>query len=344
MLYITTRDKTDSFTAPRSITADRGPDGGLFVPFRMPKLELAEIEALSEKTFGQAVADVLNLFFSAGLTGWDVDFAVGRSPVKQAAMNYRIWMVETWHNQQWDFDWLVRHLMTCVSGKELKITDWAKISARIAVLFGVFGELLRDGIVDSEHPIDVAVMAGDFSGPMAVWYAREMGLPVGTIVCSCNENSAPWDLLHHGQIYTDTVAVSTGLPEADYSLPPDLERLVFSALGYDENRRYCDACRQGKLYTPDPELAEKLRSGMFGAVVSRKRMDGIIRNVYRTNSYLLDPYAALAYGGLQDYRAKTGESRPALILSERSPSRSDGIVAAALGVSVQELNDRLRNS
>lgn len=341
MLYITTRDKTNSFTAPRAIAADRSPDGGLFVPFRMPKLDPAEIKALSQKSFGQIMADVLNLFFSAGLSGWDVDFAVGRSPVKQAAMNYRIWMVETWHNQEWNFDWLVQHLMTRIFGKKQEITDWAKIAVRIAALFGVYGELQRDGVTDPDHPMDVAVMAGDFSGPMAVRYAREMGLPIGTIVCSCNENGAPWDLLHHGQIHTDAVAVSTGLPEADYSLPPDLERLVFGALGYEENQKYCEVCRQGRIYAPDLESAEKLRSGLFGAVVSRKRMDGIIRNVYRTNSYLLDPHAALAYGGLQDYRAKTGESRPALILSERSPSCSCEIVADALGISVQELKDRL---
>ena len=340
MLYVTTREKYDAFTAPRTLSADRGPDGGLFVPFRMPKLDPEEIQAWSGKSFGQAVADILNLFFSAGLTGWDVDFCVGRSPVKQVSMNYRIWVTEMWHNQNWTFDWLARHLLERVRGD--RITDWGNIAVRIAVLFGVFAEQMKNGTVDFEHPMDVAVMAGDFSGPMAVWYAREMGLPIGTIVCSCNENGGPWDLLHHGQIHTDAVAISTGIPEADFGLPPDLERLVYGTLGFEENQRYCEACRQGKIYAPDPEQAERLRHGMYAAVVSRKRMDGIIRNVSKANDYLLDPAGALAYGGLQDYRAKTGETRPALILSERSPAATSQIVADALGISAQALQNRLQ--
>ena len=342
MLYVTTRDKTDAFTAPRTLSADRGPDGGLFVPFRMPKLTPEEVCALADMNFGKIVADILNRFFSANLTGWDVDFCVGRNPVKHTSMNYRIWVAEMWHNQNWNFRWLQEHLLERISGKQQPVTDWGNIAVRIAVLFGIFGEHMKNGTVDLDHPMDVAVMAGDFSGPMAVWYAREMGLPVGSIICSCNENGAPWDLLHRGQIHTDSVAVSTGIPEADYSLPPDLERLIYAVLGFEENRKYTEICHHGRLYEPDEESAERLSSGLFGAVVSRKRMEGIIRNVSKSGNYLLDPAGAFAYGGLQDYRAKTGVTGPALILSERSPSAAADIVASSLGIPVRTLLDQLQ--
>ena len=116
---------------------------------------------------------------------------------------------------------------------------------------------------------------------------------------------------------------------------------VDSALGFEENRKYCETCRLGKLYSLDPELAAKLRSGMYGAVVSRKRLDGMIRNVSNSANYLLDPAGAFGYGGLQDYRAKTGETRPALILSERSPAMAATVVAEALGISREALRSRL---
>ena len=342
MLYVTTRDKTDAFTAPRTLSADRGPAGGLFVPFRMPKLTPEEVLSMSENTFGQNIADILNLFFSAGLTGWDVDFCVGRSPVKQVSMNYRIWVAEMWHNQNWNFRWLEEHLLNRIRGKQGSVTNWGNIAVRIAVLFGIFAEHIKRGTVDFQRPMDVAVMSGDFSGPMAVWYAREMGLPIGVIVCSCNENGGPWDLLHHGQIHTDAVAASTGIPEADFGLPPDLERLVYGTLGFEENQRYCEICRKGRLYVPAEEDADRLRGGLYAAVVSRKRMDGIIRNVSKSAGYYLDPAGAFAYGGLQDYRAKTGETRPALILSEKSPAAAAEIVSGALGLSVKALTELLQ--
>ena len=46
MLYATTRSKMDTYTAHRALHDDRSPDGGFFVPFKMPfydKNQLAEL-------------------------------------------------------------------------------------------------------------------------------------------------------------------------------------------------------------------------------------------------------------------------------------------------------------
>ena len=84
MLYVTTREKYDAFTAPRTLAGDCGPDGGRFLPFQIPVFSTEEIYALKEKSFGQCVSEMLNRFFSTRLTPWDVEFSVGRHPVKIA--------------------------------------------------------------------------------------------------------------------------------------------------------------------------------------------------------------------------------------------------------------------
>ena len=58
---------------------------------------------------------------------------------------------------------------------------------------------------------------------------------------------------------------------------------------------------------------------------------------------MIDPSTAVSYGGLQDYRARTGESRAALVLSERSPGCDEEVVAAAMGISLDELKKRINN-
>ena len=63
----------------------------------------------------------------------------------------------------------------------------------------------------------------------------------------------------------------------------------------------------------------------------------MISSVYRTNRYLIGPYTALAYGGLTDYRAKTGESRTAVILAERAPAQDAAVVAVAMGTTEEQL-------
>lgn len=334
MLYVTTRNKTDAHTAHKTLQTDRGPDGGLYIPYRLPRLSEDQISSLKDKSFGQCVADILNLFFSAKLDALDVDFCVGRYPARLVSMSHRIVIAETWHNPDWDFARMVRNLTGRIRATEDSsgsFGNWAWIAIRIAALFALYGDLLRNNLAAPGQKLDIAVTAGDFSAPMSAWYAREMGLPIGTIICGCDDNSAAWDLLHHGQLSTN----------AAESVPSDLERLVFATLGWEETRRYCEVCQCGGIYTPGEEQLETLRSGLFAAVVSSKRTESVIRNVYRTNTYLLGPESAIAYGGLQDYRASTGEAGPALILTERSPICSADAVAKAMGITVRELQDRI---
>lgn len=344
MLYVTTRSKNDAFTAHRTMHQERGPDGGLFVPLRMPVFTREEISALADKSFGQNVADILNLFFATKLTGWDVDIAIGRHPVQFKPMNYRIIVTELWHNMDWNFARCIRTLAERIHPDREIIgphTNWVEIAVRIAMLFGVFGDLLRTEQVQVDRPVNVALSSGSFAGPMAVWYGRQMGLPIGTIICGCNENGAPWDLLHRGEVDTDALSVSTTTPECDFALPPDLERLIYGACGQEEAMRFWWNCTEGGTYIPSEENFELIRQGMFAAVVSGVRVDTIIPSVYRTNQYVLDPYSALAYGALSDYRARTGISGSTLLLSEKSPVCSAEMVAAKMRISVSELKRRL---
>ena len=45
MLYVTTRDKRDAFTAHRAIFEEYGPDGGRYIPFSLPEFSGEEIAA-----------------------------------------------------------------------------------------------------------------------------------------------------------------------------------------------------------------------------------------------------------------------------------------------------------
>ena len=334
MLYVTTQDNKEIYTAYRTLGANSGPDGGLFIPFKFPKLEPEQIEMLKQKSFEQNIAEVLNLLFNARLDGWDVGFTIGRFPHKLVPMSHRIYVAEIWHNPDHDFARIVRNLSSRIRGTE-DTTDqpsnWAWIATRIAVLFALFGELCKINVTDAAHPVDVALPSGDFAGPMAAWYAREMGLPLANIICSCDENDASWELLRNGQIN----------PADGLSMPYDMERLIHGTLGMEETRRYVSCVKEKRIYQVTEHQLSKLNAGMFPAVISWGRREKIIHGVYSTSTYILDPGSAMAYGGLQDYRATAGESRPALILTERSPILSADTVAKAMNISPAVLRERI---
>lgn len=341
MLYVTTREKHNAYTVARAIEADRGPDGGFYLPFRMPQYTQEELAELKEKSFAQCVAEVLNQFFSCGLSSWDVEFAVGRYPVKLSVLQQRISVAELWNNQKMAYSGLERTLSERICPQTGNLTSWVRIAVRIAVLVGIYAQMLRTGALEAGALFDVALPTGDFSAAMALWYCRHMGLPVGNIICGCNENSGVWDLLHLGQVRTDVNAVVTTTPEADFPLPEETERLICATLGVEEAVKFSKIREKTGSYTLLPAMLEHLRKGMFAAVVSQSRLEAVIPSVYRTAGYLMSPYTALAYGGLSDYRAKTGESRTALILADKNPMSDAEMVASAMNMTQQELKEIL---
>ena len=62
MMYNSTRDKSCRVTAAHAIVHGLAPDGGLFVPEELPKLSLAQIEALSKTDYRGRAEKILSLF------------------------------------------------------------------------------------------------------------------------------------------------------------------------------------------------------------------------------------------------------------------------------------------
>ena len=83
----------------------------------------------------------------------------------------------------------------------------------------------------------------------------------------------------------------------------------------------------------------KTLEGFAAAVVSDKRIQMAIPNLYKTNGYILCPYSALVYTGLMDYRSHPGPRREALMLTDYDPRESRETVIRALAISDQELDD-----
>ena len=333
MLYVTTRDHQNAVTVQHVLTENRGADGGLYAPLHLPELSKQECSRLLGLSFGQCVAEILNLFFSTKLSGWDVDFAIGRYPVRIEQLGHKIMMAETWHNPEWQYQRLERNLMELVRAETDVPGNWVSVVIRMAVLAGILG----NGELLGSNPVDVAVVSGDFTVPISAWYLRKMGFPVGNIICCCNENNQFWELICNGQLRTDALALSTIVPEADVTLPVNLERLISACSGAAEAQRYVDCCRHGTVYSVSDTMLKKLRQELFAGVVSSTRVETTIPNVYKTHGYVQHPSSALAYSGLLDYRAKTGITRAAIVLSDKSPVCDLEAVAKAMDLSVAQL-------
>lgn len=331
MLYVTTRSDATTYTAHFAINQNINTDGGKYIPFRLPAYEACEICALKDKSFNQTVAEILNMFFSARLNALDLDLCIGRNAPKLCAMNHRLIVAELWHNPRASFDHLVEGLYKKLSDPNMAAgipTDWFQIAVYISVIFGIYGDLLRQGLVEAGQLYDISVPADDFVMPMAAWYARRMGLPIGTIICTCDEFENTWDFIHRGIFNSAATSVN---------LQSGLEKLVQATLGHAEVGRFVSVCGSGRIYSLDEEQTALLNEGVFCAVAGGNRADSMINSVFRTNGYILDPGTALCCGGIQDYRAKVGTSRITLLFAQRTPLDFANQISAATGIDAKNL-------
>lgn len=339
MLYATTRSDHDAYTPQRILWEKRGSDGGLFVPFRNPLYSAQDLNRIAGQSFPATVAELLNLQFNSRISSHDVDFAVGRYPVRLQKLTGRIIAAECWHNTRGELDRIAENLSALLNtdSDHTLQGDWIHIAVRIAILFGIYGELNRVGLADPAAPFDISLVSGDFVSPVSAWYARQWGLPIGNIVCCCNENSGIWNLFAHGQLRTDGAPIPTLTPKADVVVPESLERLVYGAAGPAETESYVNCVKNGSTWYLHPAVLTELRRGIHVSVVSEKRMLSTIRGVYSAAGYLLSPYDALCHGGLQDYRSRTGATGWAVMLCERSAELDRNTVGEAIGLTPEEL-------
>jgi threonine synthase len=305
----------------------------LFVPLNFPKISAQEWKKLSEMSFGQCVAEILNLFFSTKLTGWDVDFSIGRYPARLEQLAHRIFMAETWHNPQWQYQRIEKNLMELLPSEVNIPGNWVSIAIRMAVLAGILGHREISDMV----PTDIAVVTGDFTLPISAWYLRKMGFPIGNIICCCNENNQFWELFCNGQMRTDVTRISTIVPEADVIMPVNLERLISDCSTIAETERYLSCNKTGTTYSVSDGMLQLLRREVFVSVVSSVRIETTIPNVFKTHNYILSPASALAYSGLLDYRAKTGITRNAIVICDQSPVCDAETVARVMDIPLAKL-------
>ena len=336
MLYVTTRNNGDAFTAHRTMTNQFGPDGGSFVPFRMPVFDNAQLLHLKEKSFNENVAEILNLFFSTQLTSWDLDFGIGRNLLRISAMNQKILIAELWHNLEGNYDYLESMLFQKIAPEPgADITKWSQIAIRVAVLFGIYGQMLRQNLVRLGEHFAFSVRNDDFVTPIAALYCREMGMPINTVVCACNEEGNLWDFIHRGFLNTATIPAN---------LQIGVERLLHLVFGCNVAADFSAACEQKRTFSIEEKDLPQLNDALFCSVSGKERAQSIINSLFRTNAYIIDDDAALSYGGLQDYRAKVGDGQLIVILAEKTPLSCVNEITDATGLDADMINKHINQA
>lgn len=307
MLYLNTRNKADSFTAHKVLRTKSASDGGIFMPMSLPAQNDISLAVFEQMGFGDTVAAVFNLFYGTKLTGWDVDFAVGRQTFDLVSAGYKISLAESWHNPAGSHDYLVQKLHQLVTGEKIPaqaVNFWFRTTVDIAILFAVYGKYCRQEI----YEFDVAVETGDLQLLLAIRCAQKMGMPIRKIILGSVEGDGLWEFISNGAYQMNR-----------NGCPAGLEALLWLEFGYCEAAGYLYALQNRHIYKLNDLRLAQFKQGLFTSVVGDNRAANVVDSTIRTNNYQMELSTARAFAALQDYRAKTGENKNTLLFARNLP-------------------------
>lgn len=195
--------------------------------------------------------------------------------------------------------------------------NWGRILPQIAYHFSAYAELLRQGVIRQGQKVDIAVPTGNFGNILAAFYAKEMGLPIGKLICASNENNVLTEFLQTG-VYdiTNRKLVKTPSPSMDIKVASNVERLLYS-LTNDTKKvtQWMNELKTQGRFVVDAKTKKRLQEDFYAGWVSNKECLANIAHVVDETGYLIDPHTSVAQIVGQEFIDEASEGNPLIISS-----------------------------
>ena len=212
--------------------------------------------------------------------------------------------------------------------------NWGRLVPQIVYYFAAYAQLLKAGKIAFGDEVDFCVPTGNFGDILAGYYAKQMGLPVGRLVCASNQNNVLTDFLSTGTYTAKREFYKTTSPSMDILVSSNLERLLYHVTGSDaEVAGLMKSLNETGSYTVRPETLAAIRESFNCGWSSEEQVAGEIRAHYEKDGYLCDTHTAVAFHVAAQ---KKRDGVPMVVLSTASPFKFPRSVLEALGHTAPE--------
>ncbi len=190
--------------------------------------------------------------------------------------------------------------------------NWGRLMPQIVYYVSAYADMVAAGGVRAGEPMDVCVPTGNFGNILGGYYARQIGVPIGRLICASNENKVLTDFIATG-VYdiSDRDFVTTPSPSMDILISSNLERLLFELADAERVREWMAELAETRRFKVDVETFAKLRELLSGDFVTNDESLATVRRVWDEHGYLLDPHTAVAWEVAERLRAEN----PVLVVS-----------------------------
>ena len=207
--------------------------------------------------------------------------------------------------------------------------NWGRLVPQIVYYFYAYFRLAEQGAVAWGKPVDFCVPTGNFGDILAGYYAKQMGLPVGKLVCASNKNNVLTDFLTTGTYDARRTFYKTTSPSMDILISSNLERLLCHVSGSSEKvAGWMQELNTTGKYTVDAETLEKIRETFAAGYADDAEGAAEIKARFEEDHYLCDTHTAVAFRVAETVRTEA----PMVVLSTASPFKFGDAVLKAIGV------------
>ncbi len=203
-----------------------------------------------------------------------------------------------------------------------------------------YAKLLKEDKLSEGERMNVVVPTGNFGNILAAFYAKQMGVPIGKLICASNENKVLYDFFTTGRYDRNREFVLTSSPSMDILISSNLERLLYRIAGEDAgtNAALMESLAKTGVYEITDQMREQL-ADFYGNYASEKETSDRIRSMYENTGYVLDTHTAVASAVYQKYVEDTKDETVTVIASTASPFKFTRNVMNAIDEKYDAMSD-----
>ena len=204
-----------------------------------------------------------------------------------------------------------------------------RLAPQVVYYFRAYGDLVKAGCIRMGDVVDYTVPTGNFGDILAGYFAKEMGLPVGRLICASNANDVLTEFLTTGRYDKRRPFYKTTSPSMDILVSSNLERLLYLVSG-DAGyvaQLMAQLNEQG-WYQVSEDILARLQAVFGCGCCNDAGAAEVIGRLWREQKYLCDPHTAVAWSVAESH---TRGEAPMVVLSTASPYKFPAAVLGALG-------------
>ncbi len=203
-----------------------------------------------------------------------------------------------------------------------------------------YARLLAEEKITAGETINVVVPTGNFGNILAAFYAKNMGLPIGKLICASNDNKVLYDFFSTGTYDRNRDFVLTTSPSMDILISSNLERLIYRIAGNDadKNAELMAALSGNGKY----EITENMKAQLndfYGNYATEAETAQTIKDLYEDCGYVIDTHTAVAAAVYKKYAEETKDATKTVIASTASPYKFTRSVMEAIDESYASMGD-----